>query len=226
MYNNELIGQTTQNKNLTGYSPLYSLSPIQQARASGMATEYKFITHKPKKQLKELITVLTAEPKKFLFIKYGKKFNLKDRCVVCGMHHVWEQGDYRRPPIPLDKVVKGRPLNGTYCPKHSSMYMQLEMLQQQILADKHGLEFKSFRPSIPKILKSGPIKNLTKEDIASLTAAGYFIKPPTLGDNRSATNEAIEIVGEINILTDRLNHLMIHQNVKAIKQEENNEGVE
>jgi hypothetical protein len=94
--------------------------------------------------------------------------------------------------------------------------MQLEMLQQQILADKHGLEFKAFKPRMPKMLKSGPVRNLTKEDIQSLTAAGYFIKPPTLGDNRSATNEAIEIVGEINILTDRLNFLMINKEVKAI----------
>ena len=218
MYQNQVLGQ---NQNIQ-----LGLSPIKQARMSGPVIEYQFISIKPKKQLKELSMVLKSEPKKILFLKYGKKFNLKDRCVVCGMHHIWEAGDYLRPPIPLDNVIKGRPLKGTYCPRHASMYMQLEMLQQQILADKHGLEFKSFRPSIPKILKSGPIKNLTKEDIASLTAAGYFIKPPTLGDNRSATNEAIEIVGEINILTDRLNHLMIHQNVKAIKQEENNEGVE
>ena len=107
-----------------------ALNPIQQARASGAVMEYKFLTAIPKKQLKELTTVLKAEPKKFLGIKYGKKFNLKDRCVVCGFHHVWESGDYLRPPMPLDKVVKGRPLMGTYCPKHSAMYMQLEMLQQ------------------------------------------------------------------------------------------------
>lgn len=204
-----IIGQSTPNPTLA-----YGMTPLQMARASGIVQEYKFMAIKPKKQQKELIRVLKAEPKKLLFIKYGKKFNLKDRCVVCGMHHVWEQGDYMRPPIPLDGVVKGRPLMGTYCPKHAAHFMQLEMLQQQILADKHGLEFKRFIPKTPKILKSGPIKNLSKEDIISLTAAGYFIKPPTLGDNRSATNEAIEIVGEINILTDRLNFLMINQGVK------------
>tara|TARA_R100000231_G_scaffold132644_1_gene105215 strand:+ start:695 stop:1333 length:639 start_codon:yes stop_codon:yes gene_type:complete len=191
------------------------LSPIKQARASGAVTEYHFMAIKPKKQLAELTTVLKAEPKKFLFLKYGKKFNLKDRCVVCGMHHIWEAGDYLRPPIPLDKVTKGRPLMGTYCPKHASMYMQLEMLQQQILADKHGLDFKAFKPRMPKILKSGPVSNLTKDDIVALTANGYLIKPPTLGDNRSATNEAVEIIGEINILTDRLNYLMINKQVKV-----------
>ena len=213
MYNQQnMIGQNTPNTQFGAYG----MTPLQIARASGVVTEYKFIAHKPKKQQKELIRVLTPEKKKFLGVKYGKKFNLKDRCVVCGMHHVWEQGDFRRPPIPLDGVVKGRPLAGTYCPKHSGMFMQLEMLQQQILADKHGLEFKAFKPRMPKMLKSGPVRNLTKEDIQSLTAAGYFIKPPTLGDNRSATNEAIEIVGEINILTDRLNFLMINKEVKAI----------
>lgn len=191
------------------------LSPIKQARASGAVTEYHFIAIKPRKQLIELSLVLKAEPKKLLFIKYGKKFNLKDRCVVCGMHHIWEAGDYLRPPIPLDRVTKGRPLMGTYCPKHAAMYMQMEMLQQQILADKHGLDFKAFKPKMPKILRGGPVTNLTKDDIISLTANGYLIKPPTLGDNRSATNEAIEIVGEINILTDRLNYLMINKEVKV-----------
>jgi hypothetical protein len=99
------------------------------------------------------------------------------------------------------------------------MLMQLEMLQQQILADKHGLEFKRFVPKMPKMLKSGPITHLSKEDVAALTASGYLIKPPTLGDNRSPTNEAIEIVGEINILTDRLNYLMIKEGVRAIPVE-------
>ena len=214
MYNNQLIGQNPM--------PTAYMTPLKAARASGIVTEYKFITIKPKKQLNELVRVLKPEPKKLLFLKYGKKFNLKDRCVVCGFHHIWEQGDYMRPPIPLDGVVKGRPLAGTYCPKHAAMFMQLEMLQQQILADKHGLDFKAFKPRMPKILKGGPITHLSKEDIVSLTASGYLIKPPTLGDNRSATNEAIEIVGEINILTDRLNYLMIKEGVKPqndIKEE-------
>jgi len=212
MYQNQVLGQN-QNMQL-------GLSPIKQARMTGPVVEYQFVSIKPKKQLKELSMVLKSEPKKMFGIKYGKKFNLKDRCVVCGMHHIWEAGDYLRPPIPLDNVTKGRPLSGTYCPRHASMYMQMEMLQQQILADKHGLDFTAFRPRMPKILKSGPIKNLTKEDIVSLTSAGYLIKPPTLGDNRSATNEAIEIVGEINILTDRLNFLMIKEDVRVEKIKE------
>lgn len=212
MYNNQLIGQNAPQQ----FNP--ALSPLKQARASGVVQEYKFITFKPKKQLKELTAVLRAEPKKFLGIKYSKKFNLKDRCVVCGFHHIWEQGDYMRPPIPLDNVTKGRPLRGTYCPKHASHYMQLEMLQQQILADQHGLEFKAFKPRMPKMLKSGPITNLTKNDVASLTATGWLIKPPALGDNRTATEEVIRLITEINIMTDRLNHLMLSNSIQATNE--------
>ena len=181
MYQNNIIGQTAPQQ----FNP--ALSPLQQARASGVVQEYKFISYKPKTQLKELKLVLKAEPKKFLGIKYGKKFNLKDRCVVCG----------------------------TYCPKHASIYVQLEMLQQQILADKHGLEFSAFKPRMPKMLKGGPIKTLSKEDVMSLTSAGWFITPPALGDSKTATDEVIRLITEINIMTERLNHLMLKHNVQA-----------
>tara|TARA_R110002020_G_scaffold220133_2_gene428042 strand:- start:4879 stop:5526 length:648 start_codon:yes stop_codon:yes gene_type:complete len=209
MYNNQLIGQTTG----PVFNPL--LSPIKQARASGTVMEFKFTEIKPKKQLKEITKVLKAEPKSFLGIKYGMKFNLKDRCVVCGFHHVWEQGDYMRPPIPLDKVTKGRPLRGTYCPKHAGMYMQMEMLQQQILADKHGLEFKRFIPKMPKIIKSGPLTTLSKDDVLSLTSTGWFITPPALGDNKTATEEVVRLITEINIMSDRITHLMLKYNIEA-----------
>ena len=211
MYNKQLIGQPTP-----VFSPL--LSPIKQARASGTVMEFKFTEIKPKKQLKEITKVLKAEPKSFLGIKYGMKFNLKDRCVVCGFHHIWEQGDYLRPPMPLDNVTKGRPLMGTYCPKHASHYVQLEILQQQIMADKHGLEYKGFKPRIPKMLKGGSIKTLSREDVTSLTSAGWFIRPPALDDNRTATEEAIRLITEINIMTDRLNYLMLSNNIEATNE--------
>ena len=212
MYQNQIIGQTA-GQNFNPYLPQKA-----QARASGIVTEYQFIAIKPKKKLKELRMVLKSEKKKFLFFRYGKKFNLKDRCVVCGFHHLWEQGDYMRPPIPLDDVVKGRPLRGTYCPKHASMYMQLEMLQQQILADQHGLEFKAFKPRMPKMLTSGPISNLTKNDVAALCAAGWFIRPPALDNNRTATDEVIRLVTEISIITDRMNLLMLKHDIKATNE--------
>ena len=209
MYQQKIIDRPTFT------APSVFLPPLQRARASGPVEEYKCVNIKPKKQLKELVKVLYPEKKSFLKIKYGNKFNLKDRCVVCGMHHVWDSGDYMRPPIPLTQVLKGRPMRGTYCPKHAGIHRQMEMLQQQILAEQHGLEFKAFIPKMPKLPRKGPLNTLTKEDVASLSNAGWLIKPPTLGDNKSATDEAIEIVGEINILTDRLNHLIIQKGAKV-----------
>ena len=153
MYQQQIIGQNAP----TAFNPM--LNPIEQARTAGNVIEYQFMNIKPKKKEKELIKVLSPEPKSFLFFKFGKKFNLKDRCVVCGMHH-----------------ISGKPTT-----------------------------------------------HLSKTEVASLTAAGYFIKPPTLQDNRSATNEAIELVGQINILTDRLNYLMIQNGVKAPEQLEKEE---
>lgn len=213
MYQQQVIGQTVPQQ-------FTLMSPLQQARASGTVVEYQYQEIKPNRKLKELSKVLQAEPKQFLFFKYGKKFNLKDRCVVCGMHHVWEAGDYLRPPLPLDKVVKGRPMMGTYCPKHSAMFMQLEMLQQQILADKHGLEFKRFIPKVPKAMKSSPLKELRKEDVISLTAAGWFIKPPALADNKTATQEVMQLITEINLMTDRINHLMAKHKIEAEETKE------
>tara|TARA_R110002074_G_scaffold68333_2_gene160227 strand:+ start:1269 stop:1895 length:627 start_codon:yes stop_codon:yes gene_type:complete len=181
----------------------------QQFRASGPIEEYVFDALKPKKKLKEIKNILLPEKKKFIF-KYGYKFNLKDRCVVCGMHHIWEAGEYLRPPIPLDHVTKGRPLRGTYCPKHAGVHKQMEMLQQQILADEHGLDFKAYipRPRMPQMLKSGPLTNLTREDVLSLSSAGWVISPPVVKDNESEMAEAIRLIAEIEINTKRLYSMM------------------
>ena len=128
-----------------------------------------------------------------------------------------------RPPIPLTEVTKGRPMRGTYCPKHASTFMQMEMLEQQVLAEEHGLEFKAFKPRMPKVLKSGPINNLNKADVMALTAAGWIVKPPSISNMETATQEAFKIVNEINILTEQLNYLMIHKGVEANgKQQEFN----
>ena len=64
MYQQQIIGQTTPQP----FNPL--LSPIQQARTSGQVIEYKPSAIKPKKQKKEIIKILTPEPKKLLFINY------------------------------------------------------------------------------------------------------------------------------------------------------------
>ena len=71
MYQNQIIGQTA------GQSFNPYLKPLEQARASGIVTEYQFIAIKPKKKLKELRIVLKSEKKKFLFFRYGKLASAK-----------------------------------------------------------------------------------------------------------------------------------------------------
>jgi hypothetical protein len=151
----------------------------EASRAIGPVIPYEFVQLKPKKQLKEIRKILLPEKKRFLFIRYGFKFNLRHRCIVCGSQHEWEMSDPMRPPLPLSHVNKGRPLQGTYCPKHSGFFRQMEMLEQQMLAEAHGLEFRSFlpKPKIP-ILKRGPLSTLTQTDMASLIAMGWVIQPP------------------------------------------------
>jgi hypothetical protein len=126
------------------------------------------------------------------------------------MHHIWEAGDYLRPPIPLDNVTKGRPMRGTYCPKHASLHKQMEMLQQQILADEHGLDFKAFipRPKVPQMLKSGPLQTLSREDVLSLTSTGWIITPPVVKDNESEMAEVIRLIAEIETNTKRLQSMV------------------
>jgi len=187
------------------------LPKLQQYRAVGPIEDYKFDALKPKKQMKEIRKVLLPEKKKVLFIRYGHKFNFKDRCVVCGTHHIWESGDYLRPPIPLDKVEKGRPLRGTYCPRHAAIHKQMEMLQQQILADEHGLDFKAFIPKakMPSMLKRQQITDLTKEDVMRLTSMGWTITPPTpIADEETQLAEIVRLNTEIQLNTERINHLL------------------
>tara|TARA_R110000823_G_scaffold78055_1_gene178058 strand:+ start:303 stop:929 length:627 start_codon:yes stop_codon:yes gene_type:complete len=186
------------------------LPPLAQARAAGPIDEYTFKEIKPKKKLREMCKVLNAEKKKFLFIKYGWKFNLKDRCIVCGAHHIWESGDYMRPPIPLNQVTKGRPMRGTYCPKHATHHRQLEMLQQQILADEHGLDFKAFipKPRLPQVLSKGPLTNLTKADVISLIGFGWVITPPQTKGEESTLEEVVRLAIEIRLASERMNTLI------------------
>ena len=187
------------------------LPKLQQYRAVGRIEDYKYDALKPKKQMKEIKKVLLPEKKKILFLKYGHKFNFKDRCVVCGTHHVWESGDYLRPPIPLDRVERGRPLRGTYCQKHAAIHKQMEMLQQQILADEHGLDFKAFIPKakMPNMLKRQQLNTLTKEDVMRLTSMGWNITPPTPATDAETTMaEMVRLTAEIQLNTERINYLI------------------
>jgi hypothetical protein len=202
--NGLLLGSSNANT-----TPSSFLNKRQSFRAAGPIEEYHFDNIKPKKQLKEIRKVLLPEKKKFLFLKFGYKYNLKNRCVVCGTHHEWEISDPYRPGIPLHEVTKGRPLRGTYCSKHAVIYKQMEMLEQQILADEHGLEFKKWipRPKVPQMLQSGPIKQLRPADIASLTAIGWTVKPPSISEE-TPDIEYSRLMLEIETNLKRVNFLV------------------
>ena len=190
---------------MLGFNPnMISTAQTQQfgthkdmARSAGPIIPYEFKEIKPKKQLKEIRKILLPEKKRFIF-KYGYKFNLQHRCVICGSQQQWEISDPMRPPLPLSNVNKGRPLMGTYCPKHAGTFKQMEMLQQQILAEEHGLEFRAYLPK-PKIpmLKRGPLTNLNQVDMGSLIAAGWHIEPPQ-GTKESPTEQYVRLMAEIN----------------------------
>ena len=173
------------------------LKVSSNARSAGPIINYEFKTFTLKKQMKELLTVLKPEKKKFIF-KYGHKFDIRDRCVVCGAHHVWEAGDNLRPPIPLTGVTKGRPLRGTYCPRHASMHKQLEMIEQQVIAEKHGLEFKKYipKPKVPQLMNRGPLLTLSQGDIISLTSKGWEIIPPQ-AETTTAEQKLVELLIEL-----------------------------
>jgi len=173
------------------------LKVSSNARSAGPIINYEFKTFTLKKQMKELLTVLKPEKKKFIF-KYGYKFDIRDRCVVCGAHHVWEAGDNLRPPIPLSGVTKGRPLRGTYCPRHASMHKQLEMIEQQVIAEKHGLEFKKYipKPKVPQLMNRGPLVTLSQGDIISLTSKGWEIIPPQ-AETTTAEQKLVELLIEL-----------------------------
>ncbi len=183
------------------------------ARAAGPVMQYEYKNHKPKKQLKEIMKVLKPETKTFLKVPYKFKYNIKDRCVVCGTHKVWEAGDNLRPPLPLHKVRKGYPMRGTYCEKHAAIHRQYEMLEQQILAEEHGLSFSAYiakAPSMPTTLiplASGPLTSLKATDIASLSSLGWTIKPPA-SNEESKEEELFRLTVESDAVNSRVKTLL------------------
>ena len=203
------------------------LPPLKYARAAGSIMTYEYKSDKPKKQLKELVKVLWPERKTFLKIPLGYKFNTRDRCVVCGTHKVWEASDPMRPTIPLHKVRKGYPMRGTYCDKHAQIHKQYEMLEQQIIADEHGLSFSAYvpKPKVPKMLQSAPLTSLRQSDIESLAASGWTIKPPQMAVE-TPEDELFRLTMESHSINTRILKLMTDgTQVKQAKQiiEEENE---
>ena len=201
------------------------LPPIKYARAAGSVMQYEYKSTKPKKQVKEMLKILWPERKSFLKIPYGYKFNIQDRCVVCGTHKVWEAGDPMRPTIPLHKVRKGYPMRGTYCEKHAQLHKQYEMLEQQRIAEEHGLSFSAYipTPKVPKILESAPLTSLRQSDIESLAASGWTIKPPQMAVE-TPEDELFRLTMESHANNNRIIALMTQGT--SIPQTEEEEEVE
>jgi len=179
------------------------------ARSAGSVEEYHFTEIKPKKQLKEIRKVLVPEKKRFIF-KYGFKFNVTNICVVCGTQHTWDMSDPYRPGIPLHQVTKGKPLRGTYCQKHAAIYKQMEMLEQQILANEHGLEFRRFipKPRMPQVLQSkGPLTTLSRADLQSLIAVGWIVTAPKKS-KENPQEEYNRLAGDIKNNLERMEFLV------------------
>tara|TARA_E500000305_G_scaffold103711_1_gene99449 strand:+ start:766 stop:1437 length:672 start_codon:yes stop_codon:yes gene_type:complete len=185
------------------------LPPIKYARAAGTVMQYEYKSDKPKKQLKEMVKILWPENKKFLKIPYTFKFNTRDRCVVCGTHKVWEASDPMRPTIPLHKVRKGYPMRGTYCEKHAQLHKQYEMLEQQMIAEEHGLSFSAYipKPKVPKMLESAPLTSLRQSDIESLSATGWTIRPPQMSIE-TPEDELFRLTMESHAINNRVINLM------------------
>ena len=185
------------------------LDRFSSARAAGTVIQYEYKNLKPKKQLKEIIKILMPEKKKLLKIPYRFKYNLKDRCVVCGSQKIWESGDSMRPPLPLHKVRKGYPMRGTYCNKHAAIHRQYEMLEQQILAEEHGLSFSAYIPSAKSLnpLSSSPLTSLKQVDIQSLSSLGWTVRPPTMGAE-TKEEELFRLIIETNGINERVKTLL------------------
>ena len=214
-----LIGATNATVN-AGPNPF--MDRLTAARAAGPIMAYEYKSLKPKKQLKEIVKVLKPEKKTFLKVPYSFKYNYKDRCVICGTQKFWTADDTRRPPLPLHKVRKGYPMRGTYCEKHAAIHMQYEMLEQQILAEEHGLSFSAYIPSARSLnpvnlVKSGPITQLKQEDINSLTSLGWTVEPP-VSENSSKEEQLYALMIQNTAMSAKIKSLLT-EGVKIETQE-------
>ena len=72
------------------------------------------------------------------------------------------------------------------------------MIEQQVIAEKHGLEFKKYipKPKVPQIMNRGPLVALTQGDIISLTSKGWAITPPQ-AETTTAEQKLIELLIEL-----------------------------
>ena len=106
-------------------------------------------------------------------------------------------------------------------------FLQYEMLEQQILAEEHGLSFSAYIPKAPTMqtlnpLSAGPLKSLKESDIQSLSALGWTIKPPS-GAEETKEAELFRLIIEHNAVGDRMKVLLTEG---AKIEEEQEEGSE
>jgi len=110
-------------------------------------------------------------------------------------------------------------MRGTYCDKHSGLHRQYEMLEQQMIADEHGLEFQSYipKPKVPKMLQSSPLTSLRQSDIEALSAVGWMIRPPQM-TVETAEDELFRLTIESLAINKRVGELMT-KGTQVIPQE-------
>tara|TARA_B110000240_G_C13314459_1_gene374234 strand:- start:420 stop:734 length:315 start_codon:yes stop_codon:yes gene_type:complete len=100
------------------------------------------------------------------------------------------------------------------------MHKQYEMLEQQMLAEEHGLSFSAYIPSVKTLnpLSTGPLTSLKQMDMQSLSSLGWTIKPPTMG-TESREEELFRLVIETNTINERVKTLLT-EGVKVANVEE------
>ena len=86
------------------------------------------------------------------------------------------------------------------------------MLEQQVLADEHGLSFSAYIPKAPTMqtltpLSSGPLTSLKESDIMSLSSVGWTIKPPT-AEQEAVEEELFRLLIEQNTINQRVKTLL------------------
>ena len=189
-----LIGATNTTVSNTAF-----MDRLDSARAAGALMQYEYKNVKPKKQLKEIIKVLKPECKTFLKVPYKFKYNIKDRCVVCG----------------------------TYCEKHAGIHRQYEYLEQQILAEEHGLSFSAYIPKAPSLnplaAMTGPMTTLKQADILSLTSVGWVVKPPN-AEIETGEEEMFRLLIESDAISERLKVLLTEGSKIPVSEESEGEA--
>jgi len=92
------------------------------------------------------------------------------------------------------------------------MHRQYEMLEQQILAEQHGLSFSAYIPSAKSLnpvnlVKAGPMVSLKQEEINSLVSVGWKIIPPT-NEASSKEEQLYAMMVENAAMSERIKSLL------------------